>query len=145
VVYIAWGGYQDTPNYHGWLMAYDASTLQQLAVFNTTPNGGDISGDGKGGGIWTNGGIAADDSGAIYAGVGNGTFDAASVDPPNNDYGQSFVKLQPVNLSLLDFFTPFNVDYLNDKDLDVGGGLLLLPDQTGASPHLLISAGKEMD
>jgi len=42
VVYIAWGSFADTPPYHGWVMAYDGNTLQQLGAFATTPNGGNL-------------------------------------------------------------------------------------------------------
>src|SRR5579863_1754298 len=51
VVYIAWAAFTHTgpPVLPGWVMAYDAQTLNQLAVFNTTPNG-------TNGGIWGAGG-----------------------------------------------------------------------------------------
>src|SRR5262249_4890293 len=35
-VYIAWSGHCDTTPYHGWVMTYDASNLNQTGVFNTT-------------------------------------------------------------------------------------------------------------
>ncbi len=38
-LYIAFGSHADTGNYHGWILAYDASTLKQTAVFNSAPNG----------------------------------------------------------------------------------------------------------
>lgn len=49
VVYIAWGSFGDIDPFHGWLMGYNASTLAQTAVFNTTPNG-------TRGAIWQGGG-----------------------------------------------------------------------------------------
>jgi hypothetical protein len=43
-----------------------------------------------------------------------------------------------------DYFTPYNVDYLNSTDLDVGSaGVVMLPDQPGSHPHLLVGSGKE--
>jgi hypothetical protein len=43
-----------------------------------------------------------------------------------------------------DFFTPMNYGTLNPADLDLGtGGGLLLPDQPGNFPHLMVSAGKQ--
>src|SRR4029077_11935564 len=47
-VYIAWASYADTDPYHGWIMAYNATTLQKSGVFCVTP-------DGKQGGIWQSG------------------------------------------------------------------------------------------
>ena len=39
------GSVGDMGNFHGWLMGYDATTLQQVSILNMTPNGSD-------GGIW---------------------------------------------------------------------------------------------
>jgi hypothetical protein len=140
VVYIAWASFDDHTPYHGWVIGYNAQTLQQVAVFNTTPNGGL-------GGIWlSGGGPAADASGNIYVITGNGTFDASSATPPNNDYGDSFLKLSPTasGLSLASSFTPFNQAVLDARDEDLGsGGPILLPDQSGPNTHLMIGAGKE--
>ena len=49
-------------------------------------------------------------------------------------------------LTLLDYFTPQNQAVLGapNHDVDVGsGGVLLLPDQPGQFPHILVEAGKE--
>jgi hypothetical protein len=115
-------------------VGYDKSSLNQTAVFNTTPNGSE-------GAIWmSDGGLSADAAGQIYVSTGNGTFDANTGGP---DYGDSFIKLDPTALGVLDFFTPFNQAMLNDEDLDLGSGaLMLLPDQPGPNPHLAVSAGK---
>jgi hypothetical protein len=60
-VYLSWASSCDVGPYHGWIMAYDAATLVQKAVFNTTPNGSD-------GGIWQgDAGLAADSAGNVYA------------------------------------------------------------------------------
>ena len=45
---------------------------------------------------------------------------------------------------MTDYFTPFNEQSLADADADLGsGGTMLLPDQAGAHPHLLVGAGKQ--
>ena len=89
VVYIAWAAHGDAPGSHGWLIGYDALTLQQAAVFNTTPNT-DL------GGIWMAGaGPAADSTGAIYLSTGNGTFDVTS--SPTRDYGDSVLKFSTMD------------------------------------------------
>jgi hypothetical protein len=134
VVYIAWAAHGDQGYYHGWVMGYQASNIQQqTGFFNTTPNG-------WGGGIWmSGGGISADASGNVYVVSGNGTFS-----PDNSNYGETAMRLSPANgLSLVDSFTPNNQDQLNQSDSDMGvSDALILPDQPGPYPHLLITADK---
>lgn len=138
VVYTSWSSHCDIGKYHGWLMAYDAKTLKQVAVYNNTPNGNE-------GSFWTSGAApAVDDGGNFYLSAGNGTFDADGGGP---DIGESFIKLSTQGgLNVTDWFAPFNADSLNSLDLDIGSsGLVLLPDSAGsaAHPHLMVSAGKE--
>jgi hypothetical protein len=46
-------------------------------------------------------------------------------------------------LSLSDYFTPFDQGTLDSDDTDLGsGGTLLLPDQPGSNPHELVQVGK---
>jgi len=96
--------YGDLGTYNGWLWPMMPTTLAQVAVWNDTLNGAE-------GGIWmSNGGIAVDSSGALYVSTGNGTFDdTADLLPPmapNNDFGESFVKLDPSALTSRDYYTP---------------------------------------
>jgi uncharacterized protein (TIGR03437 family) len=138
VVYTAWSSHCDAGNYHGWLIGYDAKTLQQVAVYTSTPNW-------EAGSIWQSGAAPAADANAnIYIVTGNGTFDA---EHGGADLGDSVIKLATTNgLSVADYFTPFNADLLDANDLDLGsGGALLLPDSAGSPthPHLLVSGGKE--
>jgi uncharacterized protein (TIGR03437 family) len=138
VVYTSWGSHCDSGNYHGWVIGYDAKTLQQVAVYTSTPNWEE-------GSIWQSGAApAADANGNIYIVTGNGTFDA---ERGGADLGDSVVKLATTNgLSVVDYFTPFNATILDASDLDLGSsGSLLLPDSAGtaAHPHLLVSGGKE--
>ena len=133
VVYMAFASHGDNPPYHGWVLGYDASTLRQVMAYNSTPNG-------EGGGIWQSGdGLAADSSGNLFFVTGDGTFDANG---GGRDYGDSVVKLSPTG-AVLDYFTPHDQATMNANDLDLGsGGTILLPDQSGAHPHLALSAGK---
>jgi len=137
LVCLAFASHGDNGPFHGWILGYNATTLAQTTVYNTTPNG-------SLGGIWQAGdGLAADLAGNIYCMTGNGTFN-----PTNGSYGDSFLKLtlSGGNLNLVDYFTPFNQQYLADTDTDLGsGGTLVLPDSVGsqAHPHLLVGAGKE--
>jgi hypothetical protein len=147
-LYVSWAAHEDATPYHGWLLGYSAADLSQApSVFNTTPNGGL-------GGIWAGGGApAVDGGGDVYVSTGNGVFDQAPP-PPMNDYGDSLLRLHPasgstsngVNLSLADWFTPFDQQKLANYDTDLGsGGIVLFPDQTNAGlpTHLLVQTGKE--
>jgi hypothetical protein len=129
-LYIALGSQGDIPPYHGWILAYSPTSLMLLNTWNVTPNGTE-------GAIWMAGQALAEDSnGDIYASTANGTFDGAT------DFGMSFVHLDP-NLNVLDYFSPHNEAVLSAGDEDLGsGGLLVVPDQSGPFPHILIGAGK---
>jgi hypothetical protein len=138
-VYIAWASHEDHDPYHGWLIAYDATTLVQLSVFNANP-------DGARAGIWMGGGAPAVDSpGNLYLSTGNGTFDANLGAPPDNDYGDSVLRIATAGgITVDDWFTPYNQDFLNAQDLDVASaGMVVLPDQPSSPQHLLVAGGKE--
>ncbi len=136
-IYIAWSSNCDVDPYHGWIMAYDKTTLAQKAVWVVTPNG-------QRGGIWMSGaGLSADAAGNLFVPTGNGTFEAMG-NP--TDYGDSVLKLalSGTTLNPLDYFTPYNEGNLESGDYDIAsGGALLLPDQPGDHPHELLAAGKE--
>ena len=137
-IYLAYASHCDDSPFHGWLFAYDAGTFTQKSVYVTTPNGGL-------GGFWMSGaGVAADASGNIFIASGNGDFDTTNV--PAKETGDTILKLGTTNqiLTQLDYFTPQDQASLDVGDVDLGaGGVLLLPDQPGAFPHILVEAGKE--
>jgi len=149
-IYVAFAAHEDATPYHGWVIAYKASNVQQqVAVFNTTPNGL----NGADGGIWGGGDAPAIDSGGdVYVSTGNGVFDEAPP-PPSNDYGDSTLRLHyfngstgnGVNLSVAGWFTPYDQLTLAQNDDDLGsGGVVLFPKQTGSGPtNLLAQVGKE--
>ena len=135
-IYLTWASSCDVGPYYGWVMAYDARSLARLAVFNAAP-------DGEEAGIWqSDAGPAADSEGNIYPVTGNGKFNAAS---GGRDYGDTALKLAVTSsgFQVRDYFTPFNQEQLNDSDLDLGSlGPILLPDQPGPHPRLLITGDK---
>jgi len=140
LVYITWASHCDLGPYHGWVIAYDAESLQQVAVWNSTPDGGD-------GGIWQSGGApAADSSGNVFLATGNGSFDLNTGGP---DAGDTILKIGPASsgaFPVLDYFTPYNQATLSAGDTDLGsGGVMLFPDQPVGSPHqhLLTETGKQ--
>jgi hypothetical protein len=132
-VYVAFGSMGDTMPWYGWVMAYDASSLAQVAVLNTSPS---LT---SGGSIWGGGqGPVADSAGNVYVITANGNFNANT---GGSDYGTSFLKLDGSSLSVLDYFTPYNQSYLGNfvSDVDLGaGGPLLIPGTT-----LLLGGGKD--
>jgi len=133
-VTLTWGSSCDVGPYHGWVISYDAHTLQQKAVFNASPDADDS-------GFWASDtGPAADAQGNVIAATGNGRFDAATGE---RDYGDSLLLLDRQTLKLTDYFTPFDADGLDRADKDLGsGGPVLLPDRKGPHPHLAVIAGK---
>jgi hypothetical protein len=140
-VYIGFGSHGDNGPWHGWLFAYDATTLKQTAVVCTSPNG-------FGNGVWGAGGGPPIDTaaGRMFITTGNGTY--ASYPPFNasSEFGDSIVAFDLSNgkLTPVDAFTPFNQGHLSTADLDQGsGGILMMPDQQGANPHILMQVGKE--
>jgi hypothetical protein len=118
---------------HGWLFAYDKTSLQQKAIFNVTP-------DGAGGGLWNGGGAPAidDQSGNVFITTG------VDQDDPLSGYNDSFLRLSPNDLSVQDFFTPDDASYLSSNDADLGSGSpVLMPDNSSNTPHEIIGGGKD--
>jgi len=149
VLYVCFAGFTDTPNtdpYHGWIIGFDPGSLQILPnyVLCTTPNGtvaqfGSIAGRGA---IWmAGGGMAVDGDNNLFFATGDGNFTAFD---GGTDYGDTYLKLSTGGgLAVSDYFTPSTADYQQVNDLDSGsGGVILLPDQPGPYPHLLVGAGK---
>jgi hypothetical protein len=140
VVYVGFAAHGDNLPYHGWVLGYRATTLQQVFVFSTSPNdSGNQTPPWHGAsGIWQSGdGLAADSSGNIYFVTGNGFFN-----PSSSSYGDTMLKINPLG-AVLDYFTPHDQANMAANDFDFGsGGVMILPDQPGAHPHLAITAGK---
>jgi len=130
-VYIAWSSFCDTGPYHGWVIAYDASSLAELGAFNTSPNAGRA-------GIWMAGSPPAfDSSGNLYFVTGNGSgvgaFDG------NVNFSETVLKLAPQTLGRLDYFTPSNWASLDSIDADFGSaGTSFVP-----GTNRLVAGGKE--
>ena len=140
-LYFGYSSQCDSGNYHGWVMAYNAQTLQQVGIYNDTPNGSQ-------GGIWHGGGgMVGDPAGGFFAMTGNGTFSTNYSTMAQYNLSDSFIKFNGNNgLTLTDYFTPYNQANLNGADLDVSAGSPMgLPDSVGsvAHPHLLAGCGKD--
>jgi hypothetical protein len=154
IIYVGVGstGCREFPNY-GWVMSYAFSTTSgftQQAVFNTTPDLASTNPKGPfaNGGIWqAGGGLAADASGNIYFETADGNNFANNLAGwQGTDFGDSLVKLTPslgAPASSSSYFTPFNDRSLYTADLDLGStGPVLLPDQPGLTPHIMVGYDK---
>jgi len=126
MVYVGYASHCDRDPYHGFLMAYDAKSLSQVTVLNTSPTGSEAS-------IWQSGqGPAVDQDGNVYVVTGNGSWDGV------HNFSESFLKLSP-RLKLLDWFTPSNHFALDKQDADLNAsGASLIP-----GTHLVLGGGKE--
>jgi hypothetical protein len=125
-IYIGFASHGDGRPYHGWVFSFDAATMKQLAIFNTTPNS-------WGGGIWSSGIGLVGDGDSIYFSTGNGGTNP--MDPPQ--LGEAFVKLDR-DLKLLDWHIRGNYAQLDASDYDYGmGGPVMLP------KGILVTGGKD--
>ena len=117
----------------GWVLAYNAATLQQVGAFDDEPSSSAAA-------VWQRGGgLAIDSEGSLYAATADGPFTAGV------DFGESIFKLSQGDgtLDLADWFTPWNEADLNSRDQDLSQPVLILPDQSGPYPHLAAEVGKE--
>jgi hypothetical protein len=125
-IFIAFAAYGDKQPYHGWVFAYDASTLQRAGIFAATLNG-------WGGGIWQAGQAPASDGSGVFVMTGNGSSGAGV------DLTCAFIRIDPMAVRLDQWFAPTNRPDLNAGDTDLGsGGPLLLP-----GTDLLAGGGKD--
>ncbi len=146
ILYIGFGSHADNGPWHGWLLSYNPSTLAQIGTYCTSANG-------TGSGIWMSGdGLAADvvdpvghPFGRMFVSTGNGDYNATTPYTNSMDYGDSILNFDLTNgtPTVQDEFTPYNQATLDAGDVDLGsGGVVVLPNQTGTYPHLLLQEGK---
>jgi hypothetical protein len=143
----------------GWVLAYDPTSLTQIAAFYTddekshstaskgpgVPPPG-IPGEGHAG-VWGAGGaVVADTNGIIYAITGDGYWDGIV------NWGDSLVKLTLTKNASTGTYTLVPTDYFTTSDqscrdahgLDYGSaGPLILPPQGGTTPNLIFTTGKQ--
>jgi hypothetical protein len=159
-LYAGFGSFCDADS-RGWLLGWQtapshgqASPLAGSQLNNTQPVPGEssftIPWSALLSSIWMSGfGIAADAQNNLYFVAANSNLGAPTYDAVNNP-SNSVMKVSsdltngnPSRMSI-GFFTPSNHNALDAKDWDFGsGGVTLLPDQPGATPHLAVAAGKD--
>ena len=144
-VYAAFGTFcSDNSVARGWLLGWQTGTLTPMTTTALTDTQATDTDDFFASSIWMSGyGPAADDSGNIL-------FVTANSDPSGTTYDgvtniqESVVKESSDLSSVVDLFTPSNWASLDEGDRDFGsGGVMVLPDQPGAIPHLAVAAGKD--
>jgi hypothetical protein len=139
-VYVGWSSHGDNNPWHGWIIGFNAKTLNEDYIYCDTANG-------DAGGIWmSGGGLAVDSSGNLYFTTGNGTFDANT---GGSDYSMAIEKLTPTTtatgmaLVVSDYFSPAGEAALSNSDLDYGcSSVIILPTQTGAYPNEVVTESK---
>ena len=149
-ILVGWGSFSDWGVYHGWLMAYDPTTLKQIAVFNPTPEAQSTdsaagpSDYGGGGAFWGGGAAPAlDTAGNIYLNAADGSFNA---DQGGSNYGDTMLKLKLSGsaFKVVDWFTPSNAACIDLHDLELGsGGVALLPTDISNGIALAAALSKE--
>jgi hypothetical protein len=129
-ILFSFASHEDLFAWHGWIFSYNAQTLQQNAIFCSSPNGLDS-------GIWMAGRAPAiDANGNAYYVTGNGDYI-----PGSSDFGDTVLKMSTAGggLSVADWFTPDDYQNLQSSDLDLGStGPVLIP-----GTDLLVTSGKE--
>ena len=145
-VYAGFGSFCDEAAdvSRGWFLGWEAGTLTPLPANDlfdfraTSPNDFFLSS------IWMSGyAPSVDDSGNVLAVTGNSDYSGTTYDGITN-MQESVLKISSDLSSVLDLFTPADWASLDQGDTDFGsGGVMVLPDQQGAYPHLAVAAGKE--
>jgi hypothetical protein len=142
VVYAGFGSHCDIRTYQGWLVG--VSTAGQIrTMWATGPDGS---------AVWqAGGGLISDGPGQILLATGNSFAPTPPDSPtPPSDLGEAVarVAIGPTGAAAAtDFFSPWNREELDEKDLDLGSSSpIALPSRyfgTPAVPNLLLVGGKE--
>lgn len=132
-VYAGFGSPGCNGGDQGWVMAFNTATAQ-LDAFDLEPGS-------RFGSVWQKGaGLSADSDGYIYADTGEGGMVSGV------DLAITVFKLNPATgsqMSLADWFTPWNWQYLSENDVDINNAVVILPTQDGPVPNEAITLGKE--
>jgi hypothetical protein len=151
ILYLTFGSWGDVGAFHGWLMSYNATTLNQIDAICLSPNG-------IGAGIWAAGAAPvaevnnpAKPYGRMFLATGNGGYSATQPYAANTGKQNFSMSVLDIDLTggkftIEDLFTPYNQANLSSEDGDLGsGGPVLLPTQTtsgGTSFQPLLQIGK---
>ena len=139
LLYIPFGAYFDSAT--GWMVVADTQSPALASAFSGAPSSACFAN----GGLWASGGPAVDALGNVYSTTGNGTLNTTDVP---GYWGQSILVWSPGSpLRLTGTYTPWNYCQMEQNDIDLaGGGVIVLPDLGAAStstPHLITFGGKQ--
>ena len=87
------------------------------------------------GGLWGTAGAAIGSDGTVYAETGDGQYE-----PATNRYANAIVALTPKDLTLKDWYTPSNAEWLYKRDLDMNVTPVVFPYK---GRDLIVGSGKE--
>lgn len=124
---------------HGWILAYDKSSLAQKGIFEST-NGA------QGGAFWSSGEAPAidDATGDLYVMSGTDAGDEKWITGNTMvGYNDAFLRLDPKTLSVLDYFAPDDNYTLAVNDVDLGAGGNILVPGSSSDPHITLGGGKD--
>jgi hypothetical protein len=139
-VFVGFASYADQEPYAGHVFAFNASTMQQIQMFRTTPL--------QMGGVWMAGEGLTGDGTSVYFVTGNGeqAYNSQNpLDPNGLKLGQSVVQMKlngtavGSTFTVQSWFSPSNYWTLSLTDSDVGSaGVTLVP-----GTNRLVAGGKE--
>ncbi len=144
-IYVAFGSTGDTqPTIsRGVVAGFSAANLTPVASNLYTDRAKEVSNPYYLSAVWQSGfGIAADSAGSLYFSTGNS-------DPNTPSYGtynhpDSVLRVSADLSTILDSFTQYNYFSQDQGDGDLGaGGTMVVPDQGGIYPHLIVAGGKD--
>lgn len=155
LLYAGFASFCDEPRdkARGWLMAWYANSLRPFPLTNDPGAPSPFLVNQTSGpaaqeflsGIWMSGaGPAADETGDIYFTTGNSSRAPLTYDAAQN-LAESFIRYSPWDKKVAGYFTPANVQFLEENDQDFGaGGPVLVPGHAdGLSERLALAAGKD--
>jgi hypothetical protein len=139
LLYVPFGGYNDKAA--GWMVAVDTVTPSLASAFSAAPS---MNLEANGG-MWASGGPAVDSFGNVYSTTGNTTTNITNAP---GYWTQSVLVWGPGSpLSLKGTYTPWNYCQMDQNDVDLAGGaVVVLPDlgaNNSGTPHLITFGGKQ--
>jgi len=130
----------------GWVLGWNAATLAPVGTGKLENQLTHTPGAFFQTSVWMSGYGIASDGTSLYYSTGNSDPAGKSYNATTN-LDESVIKLSGDLSTVQDYFTPWSGEFgwslLDQTDMELSGaGVLLLPDQPGAYPHLAVIAGK---